>query len=369
MIFFVKLILKTNNRKVICHMDTIKPIKINARKANQAIHNERMTAAEIGKIWATYMGNSMSKYILMYFLKNCDDHDIRKLLENSLGLCEEFIAKLEGFLTRENHPIPEGFSENDVNLQAPRLFTDEFYLEYLRYTGKAGLSLYAIAIPLVTRLDIREFYTNVIESTVRLLNQVNDLLIDKGLIFKIPTLPIMDKVEYVQKKSYLNGFLGIERPLHALEVAHLCDNIENNSVSKALLIGFGQIAQSKQVSQYFLNGKGITSKHIDECAHLLHKEDIPSPPLVDDKVTSSTEYTFSDKLMMFHKIDMFTMRIRSFGNSMSVNGRHDLSLLFTRMLSEIGLYVNEGANIFIENGWMEKPPHAINRNKLISKDH
>lgn len=350
-------------------MDSIKPIKINARKANQAIHHERMTAAEIGKIWATYMGNSMSKYILMYFLRNCDDDDIRKILENSLNLCEEFLAIMEDMLKKENHPIPEGFSEKDVNLQAPRLFADEFYLEYLRFTGKAGLSLYVIAIPLVTRLDIREFYTNVIEATVSLLNQVNDLLLDKGLMFKIPVLPTLDQIEYVKEKSYLNGFFGKERPLHALEVAHLCDNIENNAVSKALLIGFGQIAQSEQVGNYFQNGKGITSKHIDESAHMLHKEDLPSPPLIDDLVTNSTEFTFSDKLMMFHKIDMFTMRIRSYGNSMSVNGRHDLSLLYTRMLSEIGLYVNEGANIFIENGWMEKPPHAINRNQLMSKNH
>ncbi|WP_147531672.1 DUF3231 family protein [Bacillus marasmi] len=350
-------------------MDTIKPIKINARKANKMVFTEPLTAAEVGKLWATYMGNSMSKYILKYFLKNCDDTDIRKVLENSLSLCEDFIVRIEEFLKNDNRPIPDGFTENDVNLEAPRLFSDELYLNYLKYTGKAGLGLYVIAIPLVTRLDVREFYTNVIDSTVRLLNQVNDLILDKGFLFKIPVIPINDKVEYVEKKSYLSGFIGKERPLHALEVAHLCDNIENNAVSKALLIGFAQIARSDQVRKYFQNGKGITSKHIDECAHILHKEDMPSPPLIDDLVTTSTEFTFSDKLLMFHKIDMFSMRIRSYGNSMSVNGRHDLGLLFTRMLSEIGLYVNEGANIFIENGWMEKPPHAANRNDLINRTH
>lgn len=350
-------------------MDTIKPIKINAKNANKAILDERMTAAEIGKLWATYMGNSMSKYMLKYFLGNCDDKDIKKVLENALNLCEEFLVVIEKLLKEEEHPIPDGFSEKDVNLEAPRLFFDEFYLHYLRYAGKAGLSLYVIAIPLVTRLDIREFYTNVIDSTVRLLNQVNDLLLEKGLLFKIPVTPIMEKVEYVESKSYLNGFIKKEQPLHALEVAHLCDNVENNAISKALLIGFGQIASNEQIRKYFQNGKGITSKHIDECSHILHKEDLPSPQLVDDMVTTSTEFTFSDKLMLFHKIDMFTMRIRSYGNSMSVSGRHDISLLLTRMLSEIGLYVNEGAKIFIENGWMEKPPHAINRNELIAKKH
>jgi hypothetical protein len=358
------LIRKSN--EVFYPMDTIKPIKMNARKANKAMTNELLTSAEVGKLWATYMGNSMSKYVLRYFLKNCDDQDIKKVLENALGLCEDFLHQVTEFFSRENHPIPYGFSEEDVNLDAPRLFTDEFYLEYLKYTGKAGLGLYVIAIPLMTRLDVREFFTNVINSTVRLLNQVNDVLLDKGLLTKIPTIPIKDKVTFVEKKSYLNGFIGNERSLHALEITHLCDNIENNAVSKAILIGFTQGAKLDEIRKYFHKGKKIISNHIEECAHMLHKEDLPSPPLIDDRVSSSTFAPFSDKLMLFHKIDMFSMRIRAYGNSSSVNGRHDLAVLYGRMLKDIGMYVNEGVDLLIEHGWMEEPPHAVNRNELTS---
>lgn len=347
-------------------MDTIKPIKINTRKANEAIESELLTSAEIGKLWATYMGNSMSKYVLMYFQKNCEDDEIKQVVGNALSLCEDFLRRIKEIFIHDHVPIPHAFTEADVNLGAPRLFSDELYLHYLKYAGKAGLSLYVIAIPLMTRLDVREFYTNVIDSTVRLLNQVNDLLLDKGLISKTPNVPIPEKVEFVRHDNYLNGFLGNVRSLHALEVAHLCDNIENNAASKALLIGFSQVAQSEKVRKYFLKGKQITEKHIEDCSHFLLKEDLPSPSLIDNMVTASTFAPFSDKLMLFHKIDMFSMRIRSYGNSSSVNGRHDIGAQYAKMLVEISMFVNEGSKLFIHLGWMEKPPHAVNRNQLAA---
>lgn len=348
-------------------MDTIKPIKINAKKANHAISTERLTSAEIGKLWATYMGNSMSKYVLQYFIKNCDDLDIKKTLVNALNLCEDFLRKITEIFEHDHIPVPYGFTEEDVNLGAPRLFLDEFYLHYLKYSGKAGISLYAIAIPWMTRLDVREFFTNVIDSTVRLLNQVNDLLLDKGLLVKVPNIPIQDKVQFVRDQSYLNGWFGDVRPLHSLEIFHLWDNIDSNATSKALLMGFSQVVKTDEVRKYLQKGKELTVKHMELCTHRLHSEDLPSPPLHDNLVTTSTFAPFSDKLILFHKIDMFSMRMRSYGNSASVNGRHDIGILYAKLLADISLYVNEGAKIYIDHGWMELSPQAADRDDLASK--
>ena len=74
----------------------------------------------------------------------------------------------------------------------------------------------------------------------------------KDSIVKPPTIPIPQKVEFVQQQNYLRGFLGDNRPLHALVVAHLFDNIENNVTSKALLISFSQVAQSEKVKKFML---------------------------------------------------------------------------------------------------------------------
>ncbi|MGZ0880288.1 DUF3231 family protein, partial [Priestia megaterium] len=68
-----------------------------------------------------------------------------------------------------------------------------------------------------------------------------------------------------------------------------------------------------------------------------------------------------------HKVDMFSMKIRAFGNSLAVNGRHDLTLLYGRSLMNIANFVKDASNIMMENGWMEIPPEAVDRKNLASK--
>lgn len=52
----------------------------------------------------------------------------------------------------------------------------------------------------MARVDIRDFFTYVIEATVTLGNQINDLLITKGFLSKPPNIPIQDKVDFVKNK-------------------------------------------------------------------------------------------------------------------------------------------------------------------------
>ncbi|MGM0904886.1 MAG: hypothetical protein ACQEXB_28050 [Bacillota bacterium] len=42
---------------------------------------------------------------------------------------------------------------------------------------------------------------------------------------------------------------------------------------------------------------------------MLHKDNLPSPSFLDDLVTTSTFSPFSYKLMLFHKMDMFSMKM------------------------------------------------------------
>lgn len=326
--------------------------------------NERLTSAEMGKLWATYTGNTMAKCVLSYYLKHVVDRDIKKVLENALKLSETLIETIKDMFNKANFPLPIGFTDEDVNLDAPRLFSDEFYLHYLKYLCKAAMSIYSIAIPIMTRKDISGFFINTLNSTVKLMAEINDELEGKGLMVKPPFIPIPNKVDFVQQQSYLHGFFGDIRPLHALEIAHLYDNIENNATSKGLLIGFSQVAKTEKVRKFMLRGKEMTNKHIELCSQQLHKNNLPSPPLLDDLVSTTTFSPFSDKLMLWHKIDMFSMKIRSYANGASLNGRRDIAGMYAKFLLDIGLYVEDGANIMIDHGWMEQPPQAIDREDL-----
>jgi len=94
----------------------------------------------------------------------------------------------------------------------------------------------------------------------------------------------------------------------------------------------------------------------------LHNEGLPSPSYLDDLITSSTFSPFSDKLMLFHKIDMFTIKIRTFGNAAAVNGRRDIGLYYANSLMKNSNFVHQAAKIMIERGWFEEPPSAADSN-------
>ncbi|WP_079420623.1 DUF3231 family protein [Paenibacillus ferrarius] len=241
-------------------MEIINSIQLGSTKSNIS---EKLTSAEMGKLWATYMGNSMSKCILSYYFQHVVDEVIKTLLENALKLTVEFVKTTKDILKKENYPIPNGFSEEDVNLGALRLFEDVYYVHYLKYVCKAGMSIYNVAVPLVYRKDVKEFFIYCMDSTMALMGQINDILMDKELINKPPIIPVPDKVEFVHQ-GFFNGFLGHVRPLHALEIAHLYDNIENNATSKALIMAFSQVVKSEKIRKLFIEGKDLTHKSIEQ---------------------------------------------------------------------------------------------------------
>ncbi|MFD2445063.1 DUF3231 family protein [Bacillus sp. CGMCC 1.16607] len=339
-------------------MDIMKPINLSTKELDEL---QPLSSIEMAKLWATYMGNSMSTQILTYFLQHCEDGYIKTIVENSLILSKDFMQRVEAIFKKDNFPIPAGFTQNDVNLGAPRLYEDEFYPQYIKYAAKAGLSLYAIAMPLVMREDIREFFVYANQCTTILLGQINNVLFEGKYISKPPIIPIPERPDFINKQSYLNGWFGDVRPLHAMEITHLYDNIENNRTSKALLLGFYQTVKDEKIKALFKRGLDMSDKAVNQLVEKLHKENLPSPSFIDHLVTTSTYPPFSDKIMLFHKVDMFCMKIRSFGNSLAVNGRRDVSALYLRTMTNVGLFVDDGANILIDKGWMETPPLAPDR--------
>lgn len=180
---------------------------------------------------------------------------------------------------------------------------------------------------------------------------------------KPPIIPIPEKVEFVHY-DFMNGFLGEVRPLHALEITHFYDNIENNVTSKALIMAFAQVVKDEKVRKLFEKGRDLTTKNVENYMQKLHHENLPSPSFLDDLVTTSTIPPFSDKLMLFHKMDMFSMKMRAFGNSVAVNGRTDVGMLYVKSLLKIQAFVKDAMKIYIEKGWMEQPPMAVMRDKL-----
>lgn len=323
--------------------------------------SELLTAAEMGKLWASYIGNSMGTRTIRYFLKHIDDSEIKKILEFALDLSQSFTQSISEIFNQNSFPVPVGFTEKDVNLNAPRLYHDEFYLHYLQYLGKAGMSIYSVAIPLVTKKEVSDFFANCLSETTKLMIMVNDLLKSKGKLMNAPFVSPPREIDFIDNQDFLNGFFGERRTLHGLEVAHLYGCINNDVTSKALMLGFVQGAKHEKVKKYLERGIHLNQKHIEKLSKKLTEDNVPAPPLIDHLVTDSSTPVFSDKLMVFHKIDMFAMKIREYANGASLNGRRDIGTMFTKAQIDVSLYVEDGANILIDHNWMEQPPLMIDR--------
>ncbi|WP_328591985.1 DUF3231 family protein [Bacillus salipaludis] len=107
------------------------------------------------------MGDSMAICVYKYFLKIVEDREIKRIIEYSLQLSESQITKISEFLKSANFQVPIGFTENDVNLDAPRLFTDSFLLFYSKIMTIHGLNAYSLAFTNSERNDIQNYFLNV----------------------------------------------------------------------------------------------------------------------------------------------------------------------------------------------------------------
>lgn len=143
--------------------------------------------------------------------------------------------------------------------------------------------------------------------------------------------------------------------------------MQANSLRKALLIGFSQVASSEEIRRFMVRGRDLTGRHNKILQSFLDDSHLRAPMTWNDTVTDSTIAPFSDKLMMFHIAAVTAIAIADYGASFSTSLRMDESATYARLVSELALYAKDAADIMINKGWMEKPPQASDRDKLSEK--
>lgn len=118
----------------------------------------KLSATEIGAIWTLYVNNSMSIQVLSYFLSKVDDNQIREILDYAYNAAKYENDSIIDIFNAEGQPIPHGFTENDVNLDAPRLFSDNFFLQYVKNMALFGVTALGTNYSMASRSDVRNFF-------------------------------------------------------------------------------------------------------------------------------------------------------------------------------------------------------------------
>ncbi|MBS4175606.1 DUF3231 family protein [Bacillus sp. FJAT-49736] len=328
-------------------------------------HNIKLTASEISQLWAAYLDSSLSHCIFTYFLEYVEDTQIKAVIEKAFNIAQTHLQKLVTIFTSEGYPVPHGFKvEEDVNLSAPRLFSDPFILYFMHHMSETALGFYSIAKTVCARADVQSYFSECIRELDEFETLSKNLLLSKGLYIRSPQINPPEKVHFVKNEHFLAGWFGRRKTLTVGEISNLVVNFQRNALGKATMIGFSQVAQSKEVRQFMKKGKDIAEKHLTVFGEVLKESDLPVPMSWETGVTSSTIAPFSDKMMMFMTTALIGLSIGFYATSMATSFRKDLSLNYVRLSAEIGTYAEEGAKIMIKNGWLEEQPLSDDRDRL-----
>jgi len=330
--------------------------------------NVKLSTSEIADLWTTYMNDSMAICMFKQFLQHCKDEEIKEIVSFALSLSEKHISEITAIFQDDKVAIPHGFNlQDDVNLTAPRLYSDTFYLFYVHNMAKIGGNAFTLALANSARKDIRSFFTKWTITSAELFNNSAEVMLSKGLFLRPPQIEAPTKVDYIKKQSFLTGWLGERRPLTSIEIMNLFFNIERNQLGKSLITGFSQVAEKEEVVRFFIRGQEIATKQTEIFGSILSEDELPAPMTWDTLPTSSTARTFSDKLMMFHVAALTGASVSHYGTSLGTSPRRDIGLHYHRLLHEVLFYAEDGANIMIDHGWMEQPPQSVNRRALANR--
>jgi len=323
-----------------------------------AVENERnvrLTSSELANLWSSWMESSIKEQNVKYFLKIVEDQDVKQVLEYTLGIAKKHLRIISDIYSREKHPIPIGFTDDDVNLDAPRLFSDSLVLSFLEDMARIRLDGYSTALQMCSRADIRRYFTECVADPAEVYNRTVSVMLSKGLYTRPPVIPIPEKIEFVKNQSYLGGYLGKQRAPNSIEISHIFSSLQRNSLREAMFKAFSMVSGSEQVRQYMDRGGKIAEKHIEIFSTQLIKDNLPVSMTWDNGVIESKIAPFSDKLMMQQIRTSNVVLIAAYGKALPVV-RRDIVVDFSRLILEVLKYLEDGINIIIENGWFEEPP-------------
>jgi hypothetical protein len=328
-----------------------------------------ISGPEVGTLWITYNEKTLIMRMLEYFIEKSDDQQAKNILG---GLWQElnfYVLQMEEIFKDQGMAKPAGYTNEDVNLEAPKLYDNGFDIMFVRILKEVSMGMYTINMNMSYNDKIMQIYEGLTVVTQKIYKLSTLYLLEKGILTLPPKVTMPKTTEFIKSKSYMNGFnlFGDKRALNDLELGILHHGIETNNIGLQLITGFAQCAQNKEVKQYFVKGKELAKKQIKVMQEILLESDVQFAATSGSTVTTSTVAPFSDKLMMHcvYLLNGFGLVGSSFGTFFSL--RNDIAMKATLLAKDIYFYGEEGIKIKIKNGWFEEPPQMEDRSQIIKE--
>lgn len=328
-------------------------------------HNIQLTTPEIAALWTTYIQNSATICFYKHFLQQVEDSEIQRVVKESLYLEERYNEEIKNIFIKEGFPIPDGFSDKDVNLTAPPLYTDLFALSFAYRVGQMAVPYYATVLTKIARSDVVAFFSECLKTSTKHYRNALELMLAKGIYDRPPKIPYPKDVKYIQEQQTILGtWFGDKRPLNVMELGEIFYVIERNYIGMIMLVGLIQVMRDQEIKAYLEKGKKLAEKQVEVFNNVLKKEDHLGNIPVSMEVTDSTVSPFSDRLILFLISTTSSSGLYLLAYAMSTAMRKDLAMHYSTIILDVAKYGEEGVEMLIKRGWMEQPPQSVNRRKL-----
>lgn len=321
-------------------------------------NKKKMSAAELGSLWMTYHKKTMILRMLEYFIATSDDHKAKDLMSGLWKKLHPKIIEIETMLENDGAAPPVGFSEKDVNMNAPKLYEDGFEIMFSRILKEISMGMYVLHMTISYREDIIKLYKQLTDITQTYYDYFTQYLLEKGFLSQ-PNYTTMPKTtDYVNDTNYMKGtnFFGHKRTLNTVEFGVLYRSIETNITGMQLMKGFAQCAKDEEVKKYFTKGQELSKEILKETADILLQNNIQPPATPGGTVTSSTVAPFSEKMMMFCNYLLAGYSLGGQGFNAAFILRNDVRVKTGVIAKDVYEYMMEGVKLMMSKGWLEEAP-------------
>ena len=117
-----------------------------------------ISSSEIGTLWQTYQEKTLIMRFLEYFIHKADDQESRNLLG---GLWQElnfYVKEMEKVFDEQGIVKPVGFTSEDVNIEAPKLYDNGFDIMFIRVLKQVSMGLYTLNMNMAFNNKVMAIY-------------------------------------------------------------------------------------------------------------------------------------------------------------------------------------------------------------------
>ncbi|MGG4511827.1 DUF3231 family protein [Heyndrickxia sporothermodurans] len=317
-----------------------------------------ISSSEVGTLWLTYQEKTFILRLLEYLIPKADDHKSEKIMTDLYKDLDKNVERIKHIFEKAGSALPVGFTSQDVNVEAPRLFENGLDIMFLRMIKEVSMGLYTLNMGKTYREDIINLYKDLTAITQGCYNKCTQYLLEKGMLTRPPFVPMPKTNEFINDMKYLSGLnlLSNARHINTIELSSLFHGMESNNLGMTLMFAFTQVAEAKEVKQYFHKGMEISKKILKQFGEILLEDDITPTISSVGNVSSSKISPFSDKFMLYCNSLLCNLSLggNAFGFAFSL--RNDLQLKALLAAKDVADYANDGNKLMVKNGWLEKPP-------------